>query len=74
MEYIIYRIFCLLEKLFIIGVIIGFFSIPVLCYLYEEYVWAKVTSIFIYIPTIIMIVGMYSTYLHDKYDKENHYF
>lgn len=73
MEYIIYRIFCLLEKLFLIGVIVGFFSIPVLCYLYEEYVWAKVTSIFIYIPVITMIVGIYSTYLHDKYDK-NHYF
>lgn len=70
MEYIIYRIFCLLEKLFIIGVIIGFFSIPVWCYIYKEYVWAKVTSIFIYIPAITMIVGIYSTYLHDKYDKK----
>lgn len=73
MEKIIYHIFCLLENLFLIGVVIGFFSIPILCYLYEEYVWAKVTSIFIYIPAIIMIVGMYSTYLHDKYDKK-HYF
>ena len=70
MEYIIYRMFCLLEKLFLVGVIISFFSIPILCYLYEEYVWAKFTALFIYTPAIIMIVGIYSTYLHDKYDKK----
>ena len=70
MEKIIYHIFCLLEKLLLIGVIVGFFSIPILCYLYEEYVWAKITALFIYTPVIVTIIWLYSTYLHNKYDKK----
>lgn len=69
MEYIIYRIMCLLECLISVTLTLGIVGIPIWIYLAVKTDWAIVIIILTYGSMIISYISDYFEYLHKKYDK-----